>query len=589
MKKMKIPQMYLLVISILSLFLMFGCDGGGSSGSWDEPTTPGVTSTVPANNATGVPVGNSLTVTFTEPMDPLTITTTTFTLQQGTATVLGDVTYFGLTAVFNPTDNLEDDTPYTAKITTGATDLAGNRLAVDKVWSFTTGSTADTSNPTVTLTVPAAGATAVAPNSKVTATFSEAMDPVTINDPALTFTLQDTGVTPGSVDGSVTYIDKHAVFTPDADLEISTEYTATITIGATDLAGNPLAADKVWTFTTGTIDDTTAPTVTLTNPVDTATDVILSKKIQATFDESMNQLTITTTTFTLEDDLAAPVSGTVTYAGLVATFTPDVDLTEDTTYTATITPGAEDLADNPLAIAYEWDFTTIAVIPSGPSPVDLGTAEDFVLLAKSGITTTGVTAITGDIGVSPIDSTAITGFGLIMDSSNEFATSSLVTGNVYAADYTVPTPANMTTAISDMETAFTAAAGRSIPDYTELGAGDISGMTLVPGLYKWGTGVLIDNRGVTLSGGADDVWIFQIEDNLTVNSGAIVTLAGGAQAKNIFWQVNGGTGVTFGPGSAFQGIVLASKAIVFKDGATLEGRALAQTEVTLIANTITEP
>jgi hypothetical protein len=147
----------------------------------------------------------------------------------------------------------------------------------------------------------------------------------------------------------------------------------------------------------------------------------------------------------------------------------------------------------------------------------------------------------------------------------------------------------MTTAVSDMETAYTDAAGRTIPDFTELGAGNISGMTLDPGLYKWSTGVLITAAGVTLSGGPNDVWIFQIADDLTVNNSAIVTLAGGAQAKNIFWQVGGGTGVSLGTTSQFEGIILAIKAIVINTGATLNGRALAQTNVTLNANTITAP
>jgi hypothetical protein len=184
-----------------------------------------------------------------------------------------------------------------------------------------------------------------------------------------------------------------------------------------------------------------------------------------------------------------------------------------------------------------FELQVIAGLRKDTAIIDLGTAENFVLLAKSGITTTGTTHITGNIGVSPIDSTAMTGFGLILDSSGTFSTSALVTGKIYAADYAVPTPANMTTAISDMQTAYVEAAGRAIPDYTELYAGDISGRTLVPGLYKWGTGVLITNAGVTISGGANDVWIFQIAGDLTVNNGAIVTLSGGAQAKNIFWQV----------------------------------------------------
>src|SRR3989338_523144 len=220
------------------------------------------------------------------------------------------------------------------------------------------------------------------------------------------------------------------------------------------------------------------------------------------------------------------------------------------------------------------------------SAVYLGTAGNYVILAKSGISTTGTTAITGNIGVSPIDSTAITGFGLIMDSSNEFATSSLVTGKAYAADYTPPTPTTMTTAVSDMETAYTDAAGRTLPDATELGAGDISGLTLAPGLYKWGTGVLI-NTGVTLSGGSNDIWIFQIAQDLNVGNGAIITLSGGAQAKNIFWQVAGQA--TLGTTSDVKGIILSKTAIAINTGAKLNGRALAQTAVTLDADAVTAP
>jgi len=244
-----------------------------------------------------------------------------------------------------------------------------------------------------------------------------------------------------------------------------------------------------------------------------------------------------------------------------------------------------------FALVLVLSFSLVTAVPAlagaPEAPVDLGSAGNFAVLAKSGISTTGTTNITGDIGVSPIAATAITGFGLIMDSSNEFSTSSLVTGRVYAADYAVPTPANMTTAVSDMETAYTDAAGRTLPDFTELGAGNISGKTLVPGLYKWGTGLLIDNTGVTLSGGANDVWIFQIAGTLTVNSGAIVTLSGGAQAKNIFWQVAGQT--TLGTTSVFNGNILCQTAIVLNTGATLNGRALAQTAVTLDANAIVKP
>jgi hypothetical protein len=175
-----------------------------------------------------------------------------------------------------------------------------------------------------------------------------------------------------------------------------------------------------------------------------------------------------------------------------------------------------------------------------------------------------------------------------MDASNQFSKSSLVTGKVYAPGYAVPTPANMTTAVSDMQIAYTNAAGRTLPAATELGAGNISGMTLAPGLYKWGTGVTIPTGvSVTLSGGANDVWIFQIAQTLTVGNGAHVNLSGGAQAKNIFWQVAGQT--TLGTTSQFKGNILCQTAIVLNTGATLNGRALAQTAVTLNANTIVKP
>jgi uncharacterized protein YjdB len=225
--------------------------------------------------------------------------------------------------------------------------------------------------------------------------------------------------------------------------------------------------------------------------------------------------------------------------------------------------------------------------PKGPAAVNLGTAGNFVVLAKSAISTTGTTAIVGDIGVSPAAASFITGFGLIADSTNTFATSSLVTGKVYAANYAVPTPTTMTTAVSDMETAFVDAAGRATPDATELGAGDISGLTLAPGLYKWGTGVLVTSAGVTLSGGPNDVWILQIGQDLTVSNSAIITLSGGAQAKNIFWQVSGKA--TLGTAADFKGNLLSQTLISLSTGAVVTGRMLAQTAVTLDAARVTKP
>jgi hypothetical protein len=219
------------------------------------------------------------------------------------------------------------------------------------------------------------------------------------------------------------------------------------------------------------------------------------------------------------------------------------------------------------------------------TPVDLGMAGDFAILAKSGISTVPTSAITGDIGVSPADATYITGFSLTIDASNEFSISAQVTGSVYSADYAPPTPSNMTTAVADMETAFTDAAGRA-PDVTELGAGDISGLTLEPGVYRWGTGLSIATD-VTLDGDSTDVWIFQVAEDLTVASAANVVLSGGALPSNVFWQVSGG--VDLGTTAHLEGVVLTQTAVTLRTGASVNGRLLAQTAVDIDASTVVEP
>lgn len=232
-------------------------------------------------------------------------------------------------------------------------------------------------------------------------------------------------------------------------------------------------------------------------------------------------------------------------------------------------------------------YATSPARSAGPATVVLGTAGNFVILAKTGISTTGATSIVGDIGISPAAATYITGFGLIMDGSGHYSTSSLVNGRVYASDYANPTPATMTQAISDMETAYTNAAGRTNPNGTELYAGLLAGQTFVPGLYKWSSAVSVSAAGVTLDGGAADVWIFQIAGTLDLASGAHVNLIGGAVASNVFWQV--ADQVTLGTTSSMKGTILCQTAIVMQTGATLEGRALAQTAVTTDANIVVPP
>ena len=193
---------------------------------------------MPSNGAIGVPIGGNIATTFNEVMDPLTINTATFTLMEGATPVSGTVSYTGVTATFNPFSTLAPYTLQTATITTGARDLAGNALAADFVWSFTTGTTTDTTAPSVSFTVPANAATGVAIGGNIAVAFSEAMDPLTIT--TATFTLMQ-GATP--VTGTVSYAGVTATFNPTGALAPSTTYTATITTGAKDLAGNALAAD----------------------------------------------------------------------------------------------------------------------------------------------------------------------------------------------------------------------------------------------------------------------------------------------------------------------------------------------------------
>ena len=439
----------------------------------------------------------------------------------------------------------------------------------------------DSTAPTILSNTPADGAIGVPLNGSVSATFSEAMDPMTITSATL---ILKEGTT--SVAGAVTYADNTATFTPGSALAPNTAYSASVTTGVTDLANNALAAEHEWSFTTGATADTTAPTVLSTIPADGALDVVTNRNIIVTFSEAMNPDTLTADTFSVSGPGTAPVAGTVTYSGTRATFNPSADLALDTLFQASIATDAQDLAGNALASEFNWSFTTSASASLGPDPVLLGRAGDYVILAKSGVDSVPTSAVTGNIGVSPIDSTAVTGFSLTMDASNEFSTSAQVTGKVYAADYSPPTPSNLTTAVSNMETAYTDAAGRPIPDYTELGSGEIGGLTLVPGLYKWGTGVSIATV-VTLDGGPNDVWIFQIAGDVTQASGTSVILTGGALPSNIFWQTFGQTMIR--TNTHFEGIVLCYTAIVLGTGASVNGRLLAQTAVTLDQNAVTQP
>jgi hypothetical protein len=431
--------------------------------------------------------------------------------------------------------------------------------------------------PTVSSTDPANNATNVAVNAKIAVVFSVPMSASTVTDAK--FTLQNGA---SNVSGTTEYAGTTALFTPAQDLAPNTLYTATINNGVKNKAGASMAANFVWNFTTGSAPDKTLPAVAVTNPANDAIGVSRSSAIVTTFSEPMDPSTINISTFTVKQGSAA-VSGTVSYSGTTATFIPSAMLNAGVVYTGTITTGAKDLAGNALATAIVWNFTTVANATT-LAAVDLGTAGNYVILAKTAINNSSTSAVTGDLGLSPAATSYIT--GLALTDATGYATSSQVTGKVYAADMAAPTPINMTTAVSNMITAYNDAAGRPTPDFSELGTGNIGGRTLTPGLYKWTSTVSMPSN-VVISGGANDVWIFQISGDLTMSSAVNIMLTGGAQAKNIFWQVAGQA--TIGTTAHFEGIILSMTGITFQTGSSLNGRALAQTAVILDNNAVTKP
>jgi hypothetical protein len=325
-----------------------------------------------------------------------------------------------------------------------------------------------------------------------------------------------------------------------------------------------------------------SPKVTSTVPASDATNIAKDKNITANFNMAMDSSTINNLSFTLMNGTDA-VSGKVAYSDSTASFNPTVNLFPGTVYTAAISIEARDVNGTPMVKDYTWSFTTVPAT-SGLAVVGLGSAANYVILAKTAINNNPNSAITGDLGLSPAATSYIT--GLALTAATGYATSAQVTGKLYASDMADPTPINLTTAVENMITAYNDAAGRPSPDFLELGTGNIGGKTLMPGLYKWTNTVTLPSN-VTISGGANDVWIFQIAGDLTVSSAVNVTLTGGAQAKNIFWQVAGEA--SFGTTSHFEGIILSMTGITFQTGASFKGRALAQTAVILDGNAVTKP
>ncbi len=531
---------------------------------------PTVISTDPFNTETNVALNRNVMATFSTVMDINYINNTNFRLSQGANAISGVVTYTGVTATFNPTSDLLPNTLYTATIKgspNGVRNNAGTLMVADYVWTFTTGSTLDNTPPTVILTDPLDLATNVPLNQIVCATFSEAMNPALIN--AVNYTLW-IGTTP--VAGVVNYnpLNNTACFTPTLPLLSNTTYTAKVSQNVTDVAGNPMVADYVWTFTTG-LTDNIRPTVISTVPIDQATNVPITQTLTATFSELMDTTSVNATSFLLKEG-ANTVTGVVGYvSGNTFKFNPTVDLLEKTLYTATIKNTVKDVAGNTMLVDYVWTFTTAG--PAGPMAIDLDCAADFAVLAGSTVTNTGLTVVDGDLGLSP--GTSVTGF----------PPGTVINGSIRIND----TKAN--NAKLCLTTAYNDGAGRS-QNVITVSDGELGGKTFAPGLYKSGiSSFAITSSDMTLDAGGNSnaVWIFQMPSStFTVGNARKMVLAGGAKASNIFFIV--GSSATIGTTAEMYGNILADQSITLKTGASLVGRALTRiAAVTLDFNAVTKP
>lgn len=352
-------------------------------------------------------------------------------------------------------------------------------------------------------------------------------------------------------------------FSPSADLSPGTVYTATITTGVKDTKGIPLEENYTWTFTTGSA---VAPTVTSTDPENQSNEVALNKVLSVNFSEPMNPTTVSSS-FTLKEG-ANVVTGTVNYTGTTATFTPDANLLSGTKYTATVTKDAKNLSGTPLANDYVWTFNTKATL--GAPFVDLKSVGRFGIIAGVGVSNNaGFSKIRNlDVGISPGVRSSITGFPPAV----------IENGAMYASDDLDPpgTAAMLTQAKQDLMDAYLFAEGATTPAPASV-SGDQGGLTLAPDIYKTASSLLIQNGDLTLDaqGDVNAVWIFQVGSDFTTVGGAggNVILIGGAQAKNVFWQV--GSSATIGDNTSFVGNVLAYTSITMNSGATAVGRMLA--------------
>jgi|GEM_PF-1683335 len=325
-----------------------------TTGDGVDRTPPSVAYVSPFVNEKDVSNNNAVSITFSESVDPSSISGNTFTLSNGAKSVTASVVYGGNTAILRPASVFEDNTVYTARVTTGIKDLSGNALAENYSWSFTSGYAPDTETPTVSSTYPADASMGMGTNGALLATFSEAMNAATLT--ATSITLRDAAN--NIINGTIAYSGAAVTFTPIAPLAFETLYTAAIDATVKDLAGNSLASKYSWSFTTGSAQDTTPPRIVNTVPAAATVGAPVNRAIAATFTEPMRPDSLIPATFSLRTGNGTAVSGTLSYSGTTATFMPDKPLSYSTSYSVTIARTVKDLAGNALGADLVWIFTT---------------------------------------------------------------------------------------------------------------------------------------------------------------------------------------------------------------------------------------
>ena len=554
---------------------------------------PTVTSD-PMDKAVDVVLDKVVTITFNTPMNAASINSATFTIKQGNNAIAGTVAPTANAAVFTfkPTAPFNPYLTYEGRVTTAAKDTLRTALANDYVWTFTSIPTISlTSNPTGGGIPNGAGNFAQGSTTTVTATaltgfvFTNWTENGTIVSNSSSYTFK--------VNGNRALV---ANF-----IGIPSGASAVNLSSSPAIGGNTSGAGAFPTGSNVTVTATPNAGYTFLNWTDNNVVVSTSRNYQFALVANRtlvaNFRLIPSSQFALNLS-SSPAAGGMTNgegaynAGMSVTASAIanagynfVSWTENGAIVSSSANYTFPLNGNRTLIA---NFLLISTTGVGPMLPGLGLAGNYAIITQSGISTTGVTSITGNIGVSPITSTGITGFGLILDGSGQFATTPIVTGRVFAANYAAPTPANLTVAINNMQTAYTNSNNLTAPaPVNNLGAGNIGGLVIAPGLYKFSTGVLITNQGVTLVGNANDTWVFTVAQDLTVNSNAKITLGPGVQAKNIYWVVAGQA--VLNTNVDFSGIILSKTLISLNTGAKVNGRLLAQTAVTLNASTVIQP